>query len=158
MRKMRMLVASLAGAACLVAAVPATTSTASTLTESLTITCHQRPSSCVGVGVLGTLFGETVLTPQGDVAFVCIGSSLFGCNVADAVLEVNPRLIFTGALVLGTGAVLTIAPRFVQLLLLSHSYQVDLVANNGAEGVVVLTPGVHKCLAIVGLTISAPPC
>jgi hypothetical protein len=156
MRKMRMLVASVLGAVCVVAAVPANSSTA--LTESLIITCHQNPSSCTAVGELGTLFGETYLSPRGDIAFVCIGRFLFGCDVANAALEIDPSLIFGGALVLGTGGILTIAPRYVRLLLLSHSYSVDLVANNGAEGVIILTPGVHKCLLINGLTISAPPC
>jgi len=158
MKKLRIVVASMVGAACLVGTVPA--STAGTITAGpLTITCQQNPSYCYVVGQSGPIVGEAVASPRGDAVILCV-SKLFFCDQALGYVVVQPYVIFAEGGIAGLGgAQLVIAARFVRLILgTSGGYLVQLVANNGAEGLILITPGVHKCLVINGLTISAPPC
>jgi hypothetical protein len=81
------------------------------------------------------------------------------CHEADGFLVFTPNLVVGGAGLgtLGSGFQITPSLVFVGAVF-DNGPGVFLTASNGASGVVVLTPGLRKCVAIQGLTITTQPC
>jgi hypothetical protein len=152
---MRIMVASLLGAACLVAA-PASTAV-SLPPLPLTITCVPA-AGCTVVGQLGGLVATLTPTPQGEEVIICVANASGPCSAADAVLFVAPNVIL-GNLGIGNGfATVIITAQEVLAIAGNGPYGVRFLATNGAVGLVWLSPGGERCLSISGLHISAPIC
>jgi hypothetical protein len=149
------MVASLLGAGCLVAA-PASTAV-SVPPLPLTITCAPG-AGCTVVGQLGSLVATETPTPQGEEVIICIANASGPCTAADAVLFVGPN-VKLGNVGIGNGfATLVITAQEVLAIAANGPYRLTLAANNGAVGLVWLSPGGTRCLTISGLYISAPTC
>jgi hypothetical protein len=124
----------------------------------LYVQCSHTPNGCFAYGQLGPITGTYVSSPAFTDALLCISGNNF-CDVAGANLLIAPGLVFGVAGVNGVGvgsAVVTL--HFVQLALFSNSATLLVTASTGASGVIVVSAGVHRCLVVSGLSISAPPC
>jgi hypothetical protein len=163
MKKVRALLAVLLGTAAVVSAAPAVSS-ATTLP--VVFTCSHSPKQCVGAGALGPLRAGYVSSPTETVGVVCVNSLFRTCGLADAVLIVEPGLVgvAAGSEFLNTGVGgFVVATRTVTLTLLEtdlfgRSSTVLVEASGGIAGVVVLVPGVRRCLVIVSSKVEAVVC
>jgi hypothetical protein len=128
--------------------------------------CTHTPQACVGAGAFGPLEAVYVSTPDFTVGEVCVHSFFHHCGVLDSILAIEPGAVGVAAYshLLHTGvgggvlATRTLTLTVLGVGLFGSSYTVGVGAGGGVTGVIVLTPHVHRCLLIVGTTITAPPC
>ena len=155
MKKMRVILASVLVSATIAGTVAAT-SPAEAATPQLTIDCT--PTVCVASGGLGNLLtGVAYLTSHVQEALLCVGTRN-PCDVAIAELDVVPNVIFAGVNSGLARGIATVSLRFAELGVSAAGITLFVEASSHQAGIIVLTPGIHKCLVISGLSITAPRC
>lgn len=153
MKKIRILLAALLVAATCLVATPASSSAA---TVNLTITCHQGPATCIGVGQIGPLFAVTgVSAPGAAAAIVCLDPV---CSTG-ALLVATPHSLFGVAQLDGLAlADLSLTAHSSYVDVFTHNIYLTLFGNYGIVGVLVLTPGHTVCLGLDHLKLFTTGC
>jgi hypothetical protein len=156
MKMLRILVASILGAACLVAA-PATT--AGAVPPPLTISCAPAPVGCTATGQLGSLLlVNTVAGPNGSAVVICL-SRVNVCDIAGAVLVITPAYVFGDVGIAETGALVVLTAHALLVLAgVQRVIKLQFFDSNGVATLVAISKTHRRCLVVQNGTIVFVPC